>query len=81
MLKLASVTQQGIFESTIKPQLLKFLKSRLQDCQIHIVLDFEQVQEEEAKPQTPQDKYDFLLKQNPYLDTMKNEFDLEIELS
>ena len=78
--ELTSITQKTVFEQSIKPKSLELFREKSGNKHITIQYSCKQDECVEAKPQTIQEKFDYLAQQNPYLEEMKNELDLEIDL-
>lgn len=76
--ELQAQTQKNCFEKEIKMQILQQFKQAFQveDISIHVTYKEESY---EVKPTTSADKFDYLLKQNPYLQDLKDTFNLELE--
>ncbi len=70
--------QQEMME-TEKTDLLGFLRNELKNSSISLVTIVSKT-ENTAKPYTPSDRYKHMVKKNPRLDELKQQFDLEIDL-
>ena len=63
-----------------RSNILGYLKSELENDKITLKIDIKPIKEEEIKAYTPEDKFKKMAKKNPHLLTLKEGFDLEINL-
>jgi DNA polymerase-3 subunit gamma/tau len=63
-----------------RSNILGYLKSKLENDKITLKIDIKPIKEEEIKAYTPEDKFKKMAKKNPHLLTLKEGFDLEINL-
>lgn len=76
--ELQAQTQKNCFEKEIKMQVLQKFKQEFQIENISIQITYKE-ESLEVKPSTNADKFEYLLKQNPYLQDLKDTFNLEFE--
>lgn len=76
--ELQAQTQKNCFEKEIKMQVLQKFKQEFQIENISIQITYKE-ESLEVKPSTNADKFEYLLKQNPYLQDLKDTFNLELE--
>jgi hypothetical protein len=73
-----SVPQKSTFEQSMRIDFLAVLKQQCECSDITITVNVVE-QNYDLKPKSKEEIYEFLVKQNPFLQTMKDEFNLEIE--
>lgn len=76
--ELHAQTQKNCFEKEIKMQILQKFKQAFQVETISIHISYKE-ESHEVKPSSSADKFEYLLKQNPYLQDLKDTFNLELE--
>lgn len=70
--------QEEVFTED-KSNLLRQLKDDLQNDSIQIIITVKQLEEQEMKAYTPEDKFKKMVEQNPVILDLKNQFDLELD--
>lgn len=73
-----SAPEKSTFEQQIRAIFLQFLKQQFPTAQFSILIDIV-AETYTTKPSNNAEKYEYLVKQNPFLQTMKDSFNLEIE--
>ncbi len=76
-LKLPSNAAKDFFDKE-KTNILQFLRKKLNNFSITVNVIIEE-SKEVKNPYTPQEKFDYLAKKNPYLKTMKERLNLDVE--
>lgn len=71
--------QQIWIEKNSLPRLTGFLQKELKNSELKLIIRVKEVEESEKKLYMPQEKAEFLLKNNPELVSLKKDLDLEIK--
>ncbi|MBE0655729.1 MAG: hypothetical protein IH594_18155 [Bacteroidales bacterium] len=79
MVKFDNTSQLDDFAQNIKQNLLNFMRRELRNDQISIQTLLEEADNGKRKLYTPDEKYNYLLKKNPALGKLKQEFNLDFD--
>ena len=79
MVKFDNTSQLDDFTQNIKQNLLNFMRRELRNDQISIQTLLEEADNGKRKLYTPDEKYNYLLKKNPALGKLKQEFNLDFD--
>ncbi len=77
--RLNSEAQRDNFQQKIRPDLLKFIRSKTGTTPVEIIAEVTENVENEKKIYTEQDKFEYLMKKNPELGKLKSHFNLDFD--